>query len=171
MQEGSYSLDWCPSVPPSDCWWLNTLLKISCMTDMRDCVCCCEWCQPVPQGVAGWPLTPHSQRPLAPSHPSVVECHPTWGHLGVWRQRAMFNVQPKCCQTELPNTRTLTPAVISLSTTAVGFWLLPSLTASGLPHDCSYVLSVVISALQHILHIWEDMKPTMTSTGPFGIML
>lgn len=52
---------------------------------------------------------------VAPSHPTVVECQPTWDLLWVWRQRAMFNVQPKCCQTELPYTRTLTPAVISLS--------------------------------------------------------
>lgn len=84
----------------------------------------------------------------------------------------MFNVQPKCCQTEQPDTYTLTHQLSSLSLKAtVVLWLRPSLAASGLPHDCSYILSTVISALEHILQFREAVRPSLTSNGSFSITM
>lgn len=103
---------------------------------------------------------------------AVVECSASWGL--VKSQWPALSVQPMRCRTQwtcmyrhlrAPNTLSLTSFHLSC-TRQQKCWLLPSLTTSGLPHDCSYVLSAIISVLYHILHVGEAVKPTPASYGP-----
>lgn len=103
--------------------------------------------------LAGWPLTPHRRS-------SKWWNAPTWGLKGLG-----FNVQPKCCQTEQPDTFTAQLSSCWLKA-AVTLWLRPSLTASGPPHDCSYCIFWALLS-QHILHL---MRPVLPSDGAFCVI-